>query len=107
MFKYLFEIDLCETTSFLRAVQSASQIICIYPKHDGSECNRMSKLSLIPININDMVHTVCITTVRIQREYSANTLDWACVRQCKFKVGYMFRFVYYEYLEIEIENDIL
>lgn len=74
MFKYLFEIDLCETTSFLRAVQSASQIICIYPKHDGSECNRMSKLSLIPININDMVHTVCINTARIQYKYIANTM---------------------------------
>lgn len=81
--------------------------LCVYPKHDGSECNRMSKLSLIPININDMVHTVCINTARIQCEYSANTLGWVCVRQCKFKVGYVFRFVYYEYLNIEIENDIL
>lgn len=66
----------------------------------------MSKLSLIPININDMVHTVCINTARILCEYiGLGTL--VCVRQCKFKVGYVFRFVYYEYLNIEIENDIL
>lgn len=51
-------------------VQLNSQAkLCVFPKHDGSECNRMSKLSLIPININDMVHTVCINTSRIQCKY--------------------------------------